>query len=101
MTHPAPSNLNPSLSDSYAASSTRTTWLATRLCHDTAVSRPMRLLDLAERPRMFSPQLAPDGRTLAYFASAADWRVNRLVFHLWRQRIGSVAQQLTFGLGDT
>src|SRR4051812_39430265 len=58
--------------------------------------RPFNLIELAELPRMFSPQLSPDGATLAYFLSSADWKSNRLVFHLWRQPIGGAAQQLTF-----
>jgi len=59
--------------------------------------RPFTLVELAELPRLFSPQLSPDGSTLAYFISNADWKNNRLVFHLWRQAIGGgTPQQLTF-----
>ena len=58
--------------------------------------RPFTLIELAELPRLFSPQLSPDGRTLAYFLSNADWKTNRLVFHLWRQPIGGAPEQLTF-----
>src|SRR5262249_8907401 len=58
--------------------------------------RPFTLIELAELPRLFSPQLGPDGRTLAYFLTAADWKSNRLVFHLWRQPVGGTPQQLTF-----
>jgi dipeptidyl aminopeptidase/acylaminoacyl peptidase len=58
--------------------------------------RPFTLIELAELPRLFSPQLSPDGGTLAYFLSNADWRTNRLVFHLWRQPIGGAPEQLTF-----
>jgi dipeptidyl aminopeptidase/acylaminoacyl peptidase len=58
--------------------------------------RPFTLVQLAELPRMFSPQLSPDGSTLAYFVSAADWKTNRLVLHMWRQPVGGAAQQLTF-----
>ena len=61
-----------------------------------AQPRPMTLVDLAELPRMFSPQLSPDGSTLAYFISRADWKTNRLVFHLWRQPISGAPQPLTF-----
>jgi dipeptidyl aminopeptidase/acylaminoacyl peptidase len=65
-----------------------------------AEPRPMTLVDLAELPRLFSPQLSPDGSALAYFVSAADWKANRLVFHLWRQPIGGAPEQLTFADGD-
>jgi dipeptidyl aminopeptidase/acylaminoacyl peptidase len=62
--------------------------------------RPITLVELAQLPRMFSPQLAPGGATLAYFVSGPDWKVNRLVFHLWRQPIaGGAPQQLTFTEG--
>jgi dipeptidyl aminopeptidase/acylaminoacyl peptidase len=59
--------------------------------------RPLTLIGLAELSRLFSPQLSPDGKTLAYFVSTTDWKTNRLVFHLWRQpTAGGVPQQLTF-----
>jgi dipeptidyl aminopeptidase/acylaminoacyl peptidase len=61
--------------------------------------RPMTLIDLAELPRLFSPQLSPDGSTLAYFVSGADWKANRLVFHMWRQPVGGTPQQITFTPG--
>ncbi|HEY1909327.1 MAG TPA: S9 family peptidase [Vicinamibacterales bacterium] len=62
--------------------------------------RPMTLVDLAELPRLLAPQLSPDGRTLAYFLSAPDWKAGRPVFHLWRKAVeGGVAKQLTFSEG--
>src|SRR5262249_15433571 len=62
--------------------------------------RPLTLVDLAELSRLFSPQLSPDGKTVAYFVSTTDWKTNRLVFHLWRQSTaGGAPQQLTFGEG--
>src|SRR5262249_16735237 len=62
--------------------------------------RPFTLVGLAELPRLFAPQLSPDGRTLAYFVSTTDWKTNRLVFHLWRQSLaGGAPQQLTFSEG--
>jgi dipeptidyl aminopeptidase/acylaminoacyl peptidase len=66
---------------------------------DAQTRHPMTLVELAELPRLFSPQLAPDGTTLAYFLSNADWKTNRLVFHLWRQPLGGTPQQLTFTEG--
>jgi Tol biopolymer transport system component len=60
----------------------------------------MTLVDLAELPRLLAPQLSPDGRTLAYFLSAPDWKTGRPVFHLWRQRTeGGAPKQLTFSEG--
>jgi len=57
----------------------------------------MTLVDLAELPRVFTPQLSPDGKMLAYMLSGADWKTNRLVFHLWRQEVaGGAPLQLTF-----
>jgi dipeptidyl aminopeptidase/acylaminoacyl peptidase len=59
--------------------------------------RPMTLVDIAELPRVFTPQLSPDGKTLAYMLSGADWKTNRLVYHLWRQDVaGGPPLQLTF-----
>src|SRR6186997_3140778 len=62
--------------------------------------RPMTLIDLAELPRVIGPQLSPDGRTVAYFLSGADWKAGRLAFHLWRQEVaGGPPTQLTFTEG--
>src|SRR5262245_59462589 len=49
--------------------------------------RPMSLVDLAELPRIILPQLSPDGRTLIYLQSNADWKAGRPVWHLWRQNV--------------
>jgi len=57
----------------------------------------MTLIDLAELPRLLDPQLSPDGRTLTYMRSHADWKIGRPVWHLWRQTIGGEPHQLTFG----
>jgi dipeptidyl aminopeptidase/acylaminoacyl peptidase len=59
--------------------------------------RPMSLIDLIELPRVIGPQLSPDGRTVAYMLTRADWKAGRLVYHLWRQEAGGGAPtQLTF-----
>jgi len=57
--------------------------------------RPMTLVDIAELPRIILPQLAPDGRTLLYLQSQADWKIGRPVWHLWRQEVGGGATRLT------
>src|SRR6185436_15505030 len=59
--------------------------------------RPMTLVDLAELTRLIFPQLSPDGRSLAYLQSRADWKAGRPVWHLWRQTVGGgPPAQLTF-----
>lgn len=45
----------------------------------------MTLVNLAELPRLLDPQLSPDGETVIYMLSNADWTLNRAVWHLWRQ----------------
>ena len=57
--------------------------------------RPMTLLDIAELPRIILPQLSPDGKTLIYLQSRADWKIGRPVWHLWRQDVGGAPAQLT------
>jgi len=59
----------------------------------------MTLVEVAQLSRLFGAQLSPDGKTLAYFASTTDWKVNRLIVHLWRQPVGGAPQQLTFTEG--
>jgi dipeptidyl aminopeptidase/acylaminoacyl peptidase len=64
--------------------------------------KPMGLVDLAELPRIAgaSPQISPDGKTLAYLLTRTDWKAGRLIFQLWRQEIGGgAAAQLTFSEG--
>ena len=60
----------------------------------------MSLIDLANLPRILGPQLSPDGRVLVYGLSVTDWKLGRLVYHLWRQEVGGGAPvQLTFSEG--
>jgi len=64
--------------------------------------KPMTLVDLAELPRIAgaSPQISPDGKTLAYLLTRTDWKAGRLIFQLWRQEIGGGAPvQLAFSEG--
>jgi len=57
----------------------------------------MTLVDIAELPRAIDPQLSPDGRSVLFALSRADWNANRPVFQLWRQNIGAGPPiQLTF-----
>lgn len=55
------------------------------------IRRPMSLVDLAELPRILDAQLSPDGRSLVYTLTRADWKANRSVPHIWRQTIGGGA----------
>ncbi len=60
--------------------------------------RAMTLVDLVDVPRVFDPQLAPDGRQVLYVQSTTDWKANRRMTHVWRVRTdGTGAQQLTAG----
>src|SRR3954451_11430664 len=61
----------------------------------------MSLIDLNNLQRIaVGPQLSPDGRTLVYGLSFTDWKLGRLVYHLWRQEVGGGAPvQLTFTEG--
>ena len=63
----------------------------------------MTLVDQMQLQRIIGPQLSPDGRTLAYMLSVTDWKLGRLVYHLWLQDVGGGAPvQLTFTeTGDT
>ena len=58
----------------------------------------MSILDLAELPRLLDPQLSPDGRSVIYTVTRADWKANRPVPHIWRQAIGGgLPLQITNG----
>src|SRR6185436_2428800 len=63
-------------------------------------SKGISLVQLAELPRILDPQLSPDGRSVAYMLSAADWTANRPTYHLWRQDIGGAPVALTSGGGS-
>jgi dipeptidyl aminopeptidase/acylaminoacyl peptidase len=61
----------------------------------------MSLVDLANLQRIVGAQLSPDGHTLVYGLSFTDWKLGRLVYHLWRQDVtGGAPVQLTFGDND-
>ena len=67
---------------------------------DAPVRRPMSLIDLAELPRILGVQLSPDGKSVVYPLSHTDWKLGRLVYHLWRQDVaGGAPVQLTFSEG--
>ena len=58
----------------------------------------MSLVDLVEVPRILDPQLSPDGRSIVYTLTRADWKANRSVSHIWRQAAGGGAPvQITNG----
>src|SRR5437764_5639270 len=62
----------------------------------TQARRPMSLIDLAELPRALNPQLSPDGKTVIYHQSHADWKADRPIWNVWRQDIGGAPRQITF-----
>src|SRR5262245_57129238 len=71
---------------------------ATPVAQPPAGRRPMSIIDLAQLPRVLDPQLSPDGRSLLYMLTRADWKANRPVPHIWKQAIGGGAPlQLTNG----
>ena len=63
-----------------------------------AESKGISLVQLAEIARVLEPQLSPDGRSVAYMLATADWTLNRLSYHLWRQNTtGGAPVALTSG----
>ena len=71
---------------------------ATPVAQPAAARRPMSIVDLAQLPRVLDPQLSPDGRSLLYMLTRADWKANRPVPHIWKQAIaGGPPTQLTNG----
>src|SRR5262245_38132158 len=69
----------------------------------SSAKRPLSIVGLAELPRVLDAQLSPDGRSVVYTLTRADWKANRPVPHIWRQPIGGGAPiQLTNGdAGET
>ena len=56
----------------------------------------MSLVELASLPRLIDPQLAPDGQSVLYTLTRADWQANRAVGQIWRQAVsGSAPVPLT------
>src|SRR5438045_4521325 len=82
------------------ASSTQSPGSAADGTQSAATARAMSLVDLANLQRILGPQLSPDGKTLVYALSVTDWKLGRLVYHLWRQNTaGGAPVQLTFSEG--
>lgn len=46
--------------------------------------RPMTAVDLLSLQRASAPHMSPDGQTLLYSVSTADWKQNKMVLSLWR-----------------
>jgi len=63
---------------------------------EAQAKRGMSLIDLAELKRILNPQLSPDGKTVIYEQSHADWRRDGPVWNIFRQEIGGTPRQLTF-----
>ncbi|HEY6213527.1 MAG TPA: S9 family peptidase [Vicinamibacterales bacterium] len=56
----------------------------------------MSLIDLASLARVFNPQLSPDGKTIVYHQSHADWKLDRPIWNVFRQDVGGTPRQITF-----
>ena len=52
--------------------------------NDLPESARNKLVDLLNLPGLGDPQLAPDGHQVLYVLSAADWKANRTIGHIWR-----------------
>ena len=57
----------------------------------------MSLVQLAELSRIIDPQLSPNGQSVVYMLSSADWSASRPSYHLWRKDVGTSAVALTSG----
>jgi dipeptidyl aminopeptidase/acylaminoacyl peptidase len=63
-----------------------------------AEPRAMTIVDLLNVPRISAPQLSPDGRQVLYVLSAADWKADKRVGHVFRVNVdGSGLLQMTNG----
>ncbi len=66
-----------------------------------AQTRTMSIVDLIDVPGVADPQLAPDGRYIAYVRTDADWEKNGTVSRIWRIGVdGSDSRRLTAGPED-
>ena len=68
-----------------------------------AAPRPMTIVDLIDVPRLSDPQLSPDGASVIFLRSDADWRANKRVTHVWRAAVatGTVSQMTAGAEGET
>ncbi len=63
-----------------------------------AQQRAMTVVDLINVPSVSDPQISSDGAFVVYTRSAADWKANKTVAHLWRVKTdGTESLQLTNG----
>jgi dipeptidyl aminopeptidase/acylaminoacyl peptidase len=68
-----------------------------------AAPRPMTIVDLIDVPRLSDPQLSPDGASVIFLRSDADWHANKRVSHVWRAAVatGAVSQMTAGAEGET
>jgi dipeptidyl aminopeptidase/acylaminoacyl peptidase len=66
-------------------------------------ARAMTIVDLIDVPRLLDPQLSPDGTSVIFLRSDADWRANKRVSHVWRAVVatGAVSQMTAGAEGET
>jgi dipeptidyl aminopeptidase/acylaminoacyl peptidase len=63
-----------------------------------AQPRAMGFVDLINIPRISDPRVSPDGETIAYVLSVADWKADKRLTHIWRvPAAGGDPVQLTYG----
>jgi dipeptidyl aminopeptidase/acylaminoacyl peptidase len=65
--------------------------------------RPMSIVDLINVPRLSAAELAPDGRSVLFLRSDADWKANKRITHVWRVAIerGEPVQLTTGAEGES
>ena len=61
--------------------------------------RSMTMIDLLELRRGLNPQLSPDGKTLIFHQSHADWKADGPIWNVFRQDVGGASRQITFSDG--
>ncbi len=62
------------------------------------VQRPMTVVDLIGLPSISDPQIAPNGKHIAYVQAEANWKADKRISQIWRINIdGSGPIQLTAG----
>src|SRR5258706_9778890 len=59
--------------------------VATSFAQPPQAPQPISLVQLAELPRVFDPQLSPDGTAVVFLLRTPDWTPRRFAFHLLRQ----------------
>ncbi len=62
-----------------------------------AQKRAMTIIDMLNIPNLASPELSPNGSQFVYVMAESDWKMNRMVGHIWRSDMKGDAIKLTNG----